>query len=87
MVHSIELIFDSDTEAAVRRIWDELATRFALPGWTLQRGPITGDDVVASVLLHPVVHHDVAERTRGGDASGAGLDQLLRPLGVDLLAD
>jgi 2'-5' RNA ligase len=25
MVHSIELIFDSDTEAAVRRIWDELA--------------------------------------------------------------
>jgi 2'-5' RNA ligase len=25
MVHSIELIFDSDTEAAVRRIWAELA--------------------------------------------------------------
>ncbi len=23
------------------RIWDELATRFALPGWTLRRGPIT----------------------------------------------
>jgi 2'-5' RNA ligase len=25
MVHSIELVFDRDTEAAVRRIWDELA--------------------------------------------------------------
>ncbi|MCV7079053.1 2'-5' RNA ligase family protein [Mycobacterium szulgai] len=25
MVHSIELVFDSDTEAAVRRIWEELA--------------------------------------------------------------
>jgi p-hydroxybenzoate 3-monooxygenase len=23
------------------RIWDELSTRFALPGWTLHRGPIT----------------------------------------------
>jgi 2'-5' RNA ligase len=26
MVHSIELVFDHDTEAAVRRIWDDLAT-------------------------------------------------------------
>jgi 2'-5' RNA ligase len=25
MVHSIELVFDDNTEAAVRRIWDELA--------------------------------------------------------------
>ena len=25
MVHSIELVFDGDTEAAVRRIWDGLA--------------------------------------------------------------
>ena len=25
MVHSIELVFDSDTEAAIRRIWDDLA--------------------------------------------------------------
>jgi 2'-5' RNA ligase len=25
MVHSIELVFDPDTEAAIRRIWDELA--------------------------------------------------------------
>jgi 2'-5' RNA ligase len=25
MVHSIELVFDADTEAAVRRIWDNLA--------------------------------------------------------------
>jgi len=24
MVHSIELIFDPDTETAVRRIWDDL---------------------------------------------------------------
>lgn len=24
MVHSVELLFDSDTEAAVRRIWDDL---------------------------------------------------------------
>ena len=25
MVHSIELVFDPDTEAAIRRIWDELS--------------------------------------------------------------
>jgi hypothetical protein len=25
MVHSIELVFDSDTEAAIRRVWDDLA--------------------------------------------------------------
>src|SRR5277367_1605375 len=25
MVHSIELVFDSDTETAIRRIWDDLA--------------------------------------------------------------
>jgi 2'-5' RNA ligase len=25
MVHSIELVFDPDTESAIRRIWDELA--------------------------------------------------------------
>lgn len=25
MVHSIELVFDRDTEAAIRRIWDELS--------------------------------------------------------------
>jgi 2'-5' RNA ligase len=25
MVHSVELLFDADTEAAVRRIWDDLA--------------------------------------------------------------
>jgi 2'-5' RNA ligase len=25
MVHSIELVFDTDTEAAIRRIWDDLA--------------------------------------------------------------
>jgi 2'-5' RNA ligase len=25
MVHSVELVFDADTEAAVRRIWDDLA--------------------------------------------------------------
>jgi hypothetical protein len=25
MVHSIELLFDPDTEAAIRRLWDELA--------------------------------------------------------------
>ena len=25
MVHSIELVFDSDTEAAIRRIWADLA--------------------------------------------------------------
>jgi len=26
MVHSIELLFDRDTEAAIRQIWDGLAT-------------------------------------------------------------
>ena len=25
MVHSVELLFDTDTEAAVRRVWDDLA--------------------------------------------------------------
>ncbi len=25
MVHSVELLFDSETDAAVRRIWDDLA--------------------------------------------------------------
>ena len=25
MVHSIELVFDPDTESAIRRIWDDLA--------------------------------------------------------------
>ena len=37
--------------------------------------------------LHAVVHHDVAEGAGGRDPGGAGGDQLLRPLVVDLLAD
>ncbi|MDT5273103.1 MAG: hypothetical protein QOG95_35, partial [Mycobacterium sp.] len=31
MVHSIELLFDDATEAAINRIWDDLATA-DLPG-------------------------------------------------------
>ena len=37
--------------------------------------------------LHAVVDHDVAERAGVGDAAGAGGDQLLAALVVDLLAD
>src|SRR3546814_13281758 len=37
--------------------------------------------------LHAVVEHDVAERAGGGDAAGAGGDELLGPLVVDLLAE
>ena len=37
--------------------------------------------------LHAVVHHDVAERAGRGDTGGAGLDQLVGALIVDLLAD
>ena len=39
-----------------------------------------------TLALHAVVDHDVAERACGGDAGGAGGQQLLRPFDVDVLA-
>jgi hypothetical protein len=43
--------------------------------------------VLDTLGLHAVVDHDVAERAGGGDAAGAGGEQLLGALDVDLLAD
>jgi len=41
------------------RIWDELATRFALPGWTLQRGPITDVSITPMrVFVTTPMRHD-----------------------------
>src|SRR5437867_3640022 len=50
-------------------------------------GDVLYDDVVAAVLLHAVVDHDVAVGAGDGDSFGAGAEQLLRAFGVDLLAD
>jgi p-hydroxybenzoate 3-monooxygenase len=41
------------------RIWDELATRFALPGWTLERGPITDVSITPMrVFVTTPMRHD-----------------------------
>jgi p-hydroxybenzoate 3-monooxygenase len=41
------------------RIWDELATRFALPGWTLQRGRITDVSITPMrVFVTTPMRHD-----------------------------
>ncbi|ETW21788.1 2'-5' RNA ligase family protein [Mycobacterium gastri] len=59
MVHSIELVFDPDTEAAIRRIWAELAAAgipsqapASRPHVTLAVADHINSDVDA--LLHPV---------------------------------
>ncbi len=59
MVHSIELVFDPDTESAIRRIWDELAEAgipsqapASRPHVTLAVAERIADDVDA--LLAPV---------------------------------
>lgn len=41
-----------------QRVWAELDTRFALPGWTLQRGPITekGITPMRSFVAEPMRH-------------------------------
>jgi 2'-5' RNA ligase len=61
MVHSIELLFDRDTEAAIRRIWAELATAgissqapAGRPHVTLAVAERIAPDVDA--LLRPVAH-------------------------------
>jgi len=59
MVHSIELIFDRDTEAAIRRIWDELAGA-GIPSQAPASRPhvtlVVADRIAAEVdeLLSPV---------------------------------
>lgn len=71
MVHSIELVFDPDTEAAIRRIWDELAgagipsqAPASRPHVTLAVAESISADV--DVLLGPV-----SERLPLGCAVGA----------------
>jgi 2'-5' RNA ligase superfamily len=61
MVHSIELLFDRDTEAALRRIWDDLASAdipshapAGRPHVTLVIADGIADDVDA--LLRPVAN-------------------------------
>jgi 2'-5' RNA ligase len=60
MVHSIELLFDCDTEAALRRIWDDLAAAdisrlpAGRPHVTLAVAERITPDVDA--LLRPVAH-------------------------------
>lgn len=73
MVHSIELLFDRDTEAAIRRIWADLATAdipsqapASRPHVTLAVAERIAPDVDA--LLRPV-----AQRLPLGCAVGASL--------------
>lgn len=59
MVHSIELVFDHDTEAAIRRIWDELAGAGIPSQAPVSRPHVTlavAESIVADVddLLRPV---------------------------------
>ncbi|MGH3633317.1 2'-5' RNA ligase family protein [Mycobacterium sp.] len=60
MVHSIELVFDADTEAAIRQIWDELAAA-GIPSQAPASRPhvtlVVTDRIAAEVdeLLCPVV--------------------------------
>jgi 2'-5' RNA ligase len=73
MVHSIELVFDRDTEAAIRRIWEDLAAAgipsqapASRPHVTLVVAERIAPDVDA--LLRPV-----AQRLPLGCAVGASL--------------
>lgn len=59
MVHSIELVFDHDTEAAIRRIWDQLAGAGIPSQAPVSRPHVTlavAESIVADVddLLGPV---------------------------------
>jgi hypothetical protein len=47
-VHSIELLFDPDTEAAIRRIWDDLAAA-GLPSQAAHRSPSNRPHVTLAV--------------------------------------
>ncbi|MBO0866627.1 MAG: 2'-5' RNA ligase family protein [Mycobacterium sp.] len=59
MVHSIELVFDGDTEAAIRRIWSDLAAA-GIPSQAPASRPhvtlVVADAIAAEVdaLLEPV---------------------------------
>jgi 2'-5' RNA ligase len=58
MVHSIELLFDGETEAAVRRIWDELAdTAVKTPPGRPHVTLAVADSIAAEVddLLRPLL--------------------------------
>ncbi|HEY0228523.1 MAG TPA: 2'-5' RNA ligase family protein [Mycobacterium sp.] len=57
MVHSIELVFDPDTEAAIRRIWDELSGA-GIPG----QAPASRPHVTLAVAEH--ISADVDELLR-----------------------
>jgi 2'-5' RNA ligase len=48
VVHSIELLFDPDTESAIRRTWDELAGA-GLPSQALHRSPSNRPHVTLAV--------------------------------------
>lgn len=66
MVHSIELLFDPETEAAIRRIWDDLA-RAGLPSQAAVKSPTNRPHVTLSVAesIAPAVDElllGVAER-------------------------
>ncbi len=47
-MHSIELLFDPDTEAAIRRIWDDLAAA-GLPSQAAHRSPSNRPHVTLAV--------------------------------------
>ena len=51
MVHSVELLFDSETEAAVRRIWDDL-TNAGVRSQAAQQSPSNRPHVTLAVAEH-----------------------------------
>src|SRR5207302_494083 len=59
----------------------------AFDGVEQVHGDVLHDDVVAPVLLHTVVDHDVAVGAGDGDALGARVQELPGASGVDLGAD
>ena len=70
MVHSVELLFDPETESAVRRIWDALADA----GVRSQAAPVAPTD-------RPHITLTVAERMH--DAVSASLRPVLARLPLD----
>lgn len=51
MVHSVELLFDAETEAAVRRIWDDLADK-GIRSLSGHRSPTNRPHVTVTVTGH-----------------------------------
>jgi hypothetical protein len=66
MVHSVELLFDSDTDAAIRAIWDDL-TEAGVRSQAAHRAPSNRPHVTVTVAesmdesvrdaLHPMLDH------------------------------